>query len=354
MNCFVGHAHALSYLTMPMKPTTPALPDEATATAAPAASLPLPKAEACDRAANKVAEESFELGMRNAAMELDALDADGSRTLDFDEFSRLVREREVGIHSQGDLMDRFNALDPEGTGHISVGVYILYAIRDALARSADRAFDLLKQWDADGNGEIDIDELRDVLKSYGFRARPEEIEELFAIFDVTRDGRISYKELLRFVQSPDQVVLATKRKALRRTKLGGKQFDEKKDIQAELHDGVERLTKAHEEATAGGGASRPGAVWVPPTASAKNKAFKERLIKAFEESGARVMDIFREVDTDNSCSIDLTEFQLCIRKILKGRGKGKAAQQQSSTAAQQSSRDTIYLIAALSLSATHR
>ena len=152
------------------------------------------------------------------------------------------------------------------------------------------------------------------------------------------------------MQSPDQVVLATKRKALRRTKLGGKQFDEKKDIQSELHDGVERLTKAHEEATAGGGASRPGAVWVPPTASAKNKAFKERLIKAFEESGARVMDIFREVDTDNSCSIDLTEFQLCIRKILKGRGKGKAAQQHSSTAAQQSSRDTIYLIAALSLS----
>lgn len=95
-------------------------------------------------------EESFEVGMRQAAMEFDALDADSSRTLDFDEFAGLIREREVGIHSEASLRRRFSDADPHNTGCITVGGYIVHAIREAMRRSSANVADLLMAWDADG------------------------------------------------------------------------------------------------------------------------------------------------------------------------------------------------------------
>ena len=43
------------------------------------------------------ARKRFEISMRQAVMEFDALDADESTELDFREFSRLIREREIGV-----------------------------------------------------------------------------------------------------------------------------------------------------------------------------------------------------------------------------------------------------------------
>lgn len=67
----------------------------------------------------KEKEEDFDVGMRHSAMEFDAMDADRSRTLEFDEFSKLVREREVGIHSEESLRKRFDAIS-DGEGHVTV------------------------------------------------------------------------------------------------------------------------------------------------------------------------------------------------------------------------------------------
>ena len=44
------------------------------------------------------AKKSFEITMRQAAMEFDELSG-GSGELDFREFSRMIREREVGVHN---------------------------------------------------------------------------------------------------------------------------------------------------------------------------------------------------------------------------------------------------------------
>ena len=87
-------------------------------------------------AAGAVQEEDLEANLRQAAMEWDALDADRSRTLDFAEFSALVREREVGIHSETALEARYAHIDVDGSGTITVGEYIVHSIREALARSA--------------------------------------------------------------------------------------------------------------------------------------------------------------------------------------------------------------------------
>ena len=48
-----------------------------------------------DRPSLREAEEEFDVGMRQNAMEWDAADIDRNRVLDFEEFSALVREREV-------------------------------------------------------------------------------------------------------------------------------------------------------------------------------------------------------------------------------------------------------------------
>lgn len=62
--------------------------------------------------------------MRHFVMELDNIDKNGDGVLDFDEFCNLVREREIGIHRPDDLRKRFDALDVDGSGTIDVGEFV--------------------------------------------------------------------------------------------------------------------------------------------------------------------------------------------------------------------------------------
>ena len=80
-------------------------------------------------------EEDLQAGMRQNAMDYQAHDADQDNKLDFDEFCALVREREAGDHTDEELQARFTALDSDGSGKVDLNEYVLYSIRDALARS---------------------------------------------------------------------------------------------------------------------------------------------------------------------------------------------------------------------------
>ena len=51
-------------------------------------------------------------------MEMDAFDKDRNRRLDYREFSKLVREREIGIHTEEALRKRFKSLDTDGSGKL--------------------------------------------------------------------------------------------------------------------------------------------------------------------------------------------------------------------------------------------
>ena len=66
----------------------------------------------------------FEIQMRQAVMECDSLDDNQDRQLDFYEFSRLMREREVGVHSEYALRQRFEALDADASGTIDITEFI--------------------------------------------------------------------------------------------------------------------------------------------------------------------------------------------------------------------------------------
>ena len=61
----------------------------------------------------------FQVMMRQAAMECDAFDTDMNTQLDFDEFSTLIRDREIGVHSEVALQERFDAIDADGRGYVT-------------------------------------------------------------------------------------------------------------------------------------------------------------------------------------------------------------------------------------------
>ena len=63
--------------------------------------------------------------MRQSAMEFDAHDLDRSRNLDFAELCALVREREIGIFPEAVLRRRFEDMDTDGDGLVSMKEYII-------------------------------------------------------------------------------------------------------------------------------------------------------------------------------------------------------------------------------------
>ena len=114
------------------------------------------------------AEEEFATGMRQNEIDRQLADIDESGTLDFGEFCSLVRERELGEHSEEELRARFDEIDLDHDGYIDKGEYLRFMLKDALARSSSRVMDLFRQWDDDGSGEISKKEFRKAIKSMGF------------------------------------------------------------------------------------------------------------------------------------------------------------------------------------------
>jgi Ca2+-binding EF-hand superfamily protein len=53
--------------------------------------------------------------------------------------------------------------------------------------------------DDDGSGYLDKNEFSKALKDYRVTVTPEEGNRLYIIFDINRDGQISYDEFLRGV-----------------------------------------------------------------------------------------------------------------------------------------------------------
>ena len=147
--------------------------------------------------------------MRQAVMEFDALDTNGRDTdsgergdgeLDFYEFSRLIREREMGIHSEKALRERFNILDADHSGAVDLTEFIIFALRDAFVRSAANLEDLFNEWDEDGNGVVDPDEFRNVVRLYGFTADNSIIDDVFANLDYRKQGVLEMRDLAERLQ----------------------------------------------------------------------------------------------------------------------------------------------------------
>eukprot|EP00966_Prymnesium_polylepis_P200983 4657626-Prymnesium_polylepis.1 len=148
------------------------------------------------------AEEDFDEAMRNNVMDLQAHDADADHMLDFDEFCALVREREVGDHTDEELASRFKALDADGSGKVDMNEYILFTLRDALGRASKRVIEMFKEWDDDGSGTVGKAEFRRAVHAMGFQmiATDDEIDMTFDSLDADGSGSLEYKELNKMLR----------------------------------------------------------------------------------------------------------------------------------------------------------
>ena len=141
------------------------------------------------QARDAAASESFERAVRSAVAEYDSVDnKDG---VDFRAFSRLVREREMGIHTEHALWERFNALDTNKSGTIEINEWIIYSIRDALERSAANLDLIFSSWDVNRNGCISRGELYEAMRHYGFVADSALLDAVFGEFDVLKQGEFA-------------------------------------------------------------------------------------------------------------------------------------------------------------------
>lgn len=231
------------------------------------------------------ARKAFELAMRQAVMEFDAMDTGGAEDgsadaeLDFREFSQLVREREIGVHSEPALRARFASIDQDGSGMIDKSEYIVFALRDAFVRSAANLNDLFAEWDKDGNGMVDKDEFRDVVREYGFRADDSIIDAVYDNFDTMKRGQLELHDLSQRLQQE------VRERSMPMHKLRC----------LEWRDGAKAEVK-----------------------TAKSVRFSSRMpvpdqiMTVLQAQSERVMDLFRSWDTDGDALISKKEFRKVV------------------------------------------
>ena len=145
-------------------------------------------------------EEDFETGMRQNAMERDAADADNDGKLDFTEFCQFVRDREEGEFTEEELRKRFNALDEDGSGKVDMAEYLLWSLKEALSRSAQRVVDLFRAWDEDKSGTVDKEEFHKAVRALGFDVSEDDTGAVFDSLDDDKSGVLEYKELAEMLR----------------------------------------------------------------------------------------------------------------------------------------------------------
>ena len=140
-------------------------------------------------------EQDFAEGMERAAEDRDAADKDADTKLDFGEFCELVREREEGDIPDEELKVRFELLDVDKTGKIEMHEYLIWSLKDCLARASTRLVVIFQKWDEDGNGAIDEAEFYRAVRALGMPVDREDTDAVFKLLDADGSGTIQYKEL---------------------------------------------------------------------------------------------------------------------------------------------------------------
>ena len=138
----------------------------------------------------KTCEEVFELFDKNR---------DGS--IDARELGMVIRAA-GGNPTEEDIQDVLKEYDINKNGKIEFNEFLTYY--EAKYREPDSEEELksaFKVFDKDGNGFIDKDELMNVVTTLGEPLSPEEADEMIRDADTNRDGRIDYKEFVKFILS---------------------------------------------------------------------------------------------------------------------------------------------------------
>jgi len=244
-------------------------------------------------------EEDFETGMRQNAMERDAADADNDGKLDFDEFCVFVRDREAGEISDKELRERFKALDEDGSGQIDMAEYIIWSLKDALARSSQRVVDLFRAWDEDRSGTIDKKEFFKAIVTLGFDVEEKDANLVFDALDADKSGELDYKELNIMLRKGAGSEL-TKKNLSR-----AKKIDRSRTAKLTAKSVNLNYVGAHS-------AALPSMVRLT---NREGVPIPQQLKEILSQHSVRLIDLFREWDDDGNGAIDKKEMRAAVAAL---------------------------------------
>jgi len=230
----------------------------------------------------EAARKEFGAAMRQAVMEYDSAAQSGKSELNFREFSKMVRERELGVHSEVALRERFTDIDKDGSGTIDMGEFVRFAVRDALLRSTANLADIFAEWDADGSGMLDRGEFRDAIYQYGFEAEAALIDQIF-------------DDLVKGSVDPDQLSLSDMSSRFRM------ELQKRTRPLQRLRDLKQRSQIVEPESAV---------ITIDP-----KRPLSTQIIEVMSKQNARVMDFFRLMDTDGDGLITKKEWRQAVAAL---------------------------------------
>ena len=244
-------------------------------------------------------DETFEDGMKQNAAERDAADADNDGKLDFAEFCKFVREREEGEFTDAGAAEAFRLLDEDGSGKIDMAEYLLWSLKDALARSASRVVDLFRLWDEDRSGTVDKAEFHKAVRALGFDVEREDTDAVFESLDDDNSGKLEYKELALMLRKGTGSEAA--------------KANLKRVTHAERGRGAKITAKNLNVNYQGAKVAM-----LPPTVTldaSSGIALQEQLVDILSEHGVKLIDLFREWDEDGNGALDKKEVRRAVAAL---------------------------------------
>ncbi|XP_070208917.1 calmodulin-like [Littorina saxatilis] len=124
-----------------------------------------------------------------------------------------VSATEVGMLLRGldmnpterDIEDIILKIDKNGTGQIEWEEFVDFMHHLKKSTNQEQMEDMLrafKLFDYNNDDHIDAAELRRVVTSMGDKLTIEEANQMISVADMDKDGRINYKEFVRFIFAP--------------------------------------------------------------------------------------------------------------------------------------------------------
>ena len=154
-------------------------------------------------------EGGMEIGSKATAALLSGMDVsgieggaalEGEGTIDFETYCTIVRKAEHTVeHSEESLRARFDAIDEDGSGTIDRREYVRGVLLERLSTASNRALEIFLQWDTDRSGAIDVNEFRAGVRGLGLTAETgftdADVDAVFKALDADGSQSLDYKEL---------------------------------------------------------------------------------------------------------------------------------------------------------------
>ncbi|XP_052097729.1 calmodulin-A-like [Mytilus californianus] len=119
-------------------------------------------------------------------------DKDGDGTISVNEIRTVMRS--IGQNpTEADVEAILTRYDGDGNGKLDFNEF-LGMIVDKLNNPETELLNAFKLFDKDGNGFVNVDELKYIVTHLGDQLTDEEVQEMFDEADLNNDGQLNYEE----------------------------------------------------------------------------------------------------------------------------------------------------------------